>query len=791
MQLLPEALSGLAEYQQFILWKPIPRDDGRVDKVPVNYATGVKHDAHDPAIWLSFDHAVHYANHYDCSVGFTISAQDPFFFIDVDNCISGSGQYTQIAQELCTRFSGAAIEISQSQRGLHILGKGAAPAARKKQATDANEKELFVLFTEKRFVALTGISAIGNVSLDHTAAITELCRVYLPAEAGIADVDWNSEPSEGWDGPVDDDVLINKILLSQSIAGVLGSKCSIQALWSADEKTLHRFFPDDRDLRAFDWSKADQALCQHLAFWTGKNCERMNDIFMRSGLYREKWAIREDYRISTIVKAVSNCNTVYNQNYGKSDETPPPPSGTDTDRYITPTSQQELFKGCVYIRDIHRIMTPDGGFLRSEQFKVMYGGYTFVMDLANRKQTNSAFETFTESQAIDFPKVHSSCFRPELPPGQIIKEEGRTLVNSYVAVETVSSPGDVSRFLKLVSQLLPVEHDRNILLAYMAAVVQYPGVKFQWCPVIQGAEGNGKSLLMTAVARAVGVRYTHKPHPNDIGNVFNAWIVNKLFIAVEEVYFPDKKEIIESIKPLITDDRVPVTPKGVDQITGDNRANFMMCTNHKDAIIKTLADRRYCILFTAQQTLQDIINAGMTGGYIPRLYDWFNKEDGQAFVTNYLQNYKIPDELNPATGCRDRAPVTSTTAEAIKYSLGALEQEILEAIDEGRPGFANGWVSSMAFDRMLETWRGSAKKLSHVKRREVMESLGYVLHPHLQNGRAIHESPIDRGKPRLYIKIGHIHGNLQTGREILDRYLEAQDYKPSGIVPPTAGVNRV
>jgi hypothetical protein len=51
-------------------------------------------------------------------------------------------------------------------------------------------------------------------------------------------------------------------------------------------------------------SEADLALCGTLAFWTGRDEGRMDALFRRSGLMREKWE-RQDYRDVTIAKAIA------------------------------------------------------------------------------------------------------------------------------------------------------------------------------------------------------------------------------------------------------------------------------------------------------------------------------------------------------------------------------------------------------------------------------------------------------------------------------------------------------
>ena len=59
-----------------------------------------------------------------------------------------------------------------------------------------------------------------------------------------------------------------------------------------------------------DDSVADLSLCAHLAFWTGPDPDRIDGLFRRSGLYREKWE-REDYRNRTINRALDGCTEFY------------------------------------------------------------------------------------------------------------------------------------------------------------------------------------------------------------------------------------------------------------------------------------------------------------------------------------------------------------------------------------------------------------------------------------------------------------------------------------------------
>jgi hypothetical protein len=294
-------------------------------------------------------------------------------------------------------------------------------------------------------------------------------------------------------------------------------------------------------------------------------------------------------------------------------------------------------------------------------------------------------------------------------------------------------------------------------------------------------QGNGKSFLAACLSHAIGEKYTHIPEAKDIGNSFNAWLGNKLLIVVEEVYTQDDIQTIETLKWMVTNARVPSQAKGQDQTTGDNRANFFMCSNHKDAIRKTKDDRRFAVFYTAQQEFKDIAKSGMDGEYFPALYAWA-KTIGFAIVNDYLHNYKIPDSLNPAVGCH-RAPITSSTGDAIIFSRGLIEQEVMEAVESGRPGFIGGWISSIAFDRLLEARR---IKLAVNKRRELLKDMGYIPHPTLVNGRVNNVVPLEGGKPRLYIQENSVHQNIGDAASVLRLYQEAQDYIAVTVAPAAA-----
>lgn len=776
---LPVAFAAMEKYPQFILYKLVPSiKPGKTDKLPVDWRTGQLPPKGDggSAIWTTFANAAAVAPMYgsDYGVGFSFAESDPFWFLDIDGALQPDGTWSPLAIEICTWLQGCAVEISQSMCGLHIFGTGNVPDHACKNVPLGLE-----FYHKDRFVALTGIGAVGDASLDCSALLPAVISQWFAptVPSGELPAEWTTEPCAEWRGPADDAALIQRMLACRS--NPFGGKATIQDLWTCNVEALAKAYPS-QGVDPFDRSSADAALASHLAFWTGRNCERIARMMRMSALVREKYD-REDYLPRTILRTLGS-GEVYRE---RELDVPEPAQGVvpvgptlvQGSTFASLDDQRQLFAGCVYVSSLHRVLVPGGYLLDAQRFNALapYGRYTYMLDNANERTTRKAFEALTNSQGLAWPQAQGTCFRPELPPGHITHDG---LVNTWWPIDTPCEPGDVSPFLRHLAKLLPNESDRNVLISYAAAVVQFPGDKFQWWPLLQGVQGNGKTLLLEVLEHCVGARYCHRPNASEIaggGGKFTAWLDRKVLIGFEEVKTSHKSEVLEILKPIVTNNRIEIQGKGVDQFTGDNRANGILHSNHKDAIAIARGDRRYAVFYTAQQELGDLERDGMVGPYFPTLYHWLRHEGGLAHLNHYLRNYPIPAELNPALnngGMCHRAPHTSSLDEAITLGMGKVEQEVLEAVAECKVGFCGGWISSIELDNLLREKRLDGL-VPRIKRPDMLKTLGYVHHPGLHGGRAT--TPTSAGqRPVLYVRVGHIAGQVQGGAAITRAYEAAQ-----------------
>ncbi len=65
------------------------------------------------------------------------------------------------------------------------------------------------------------------------------------------------------------------------------------------------------------------------------------------------------------------------------------------------------------------LCTSKGIFLKPDQFKAVYGGWIFALDNNGGKMTDCPYKAFTQSQGYNFPKVDTTCFRPEMEEMEI------------------------------------------------------------------------------------------------------------------------------------------------------------------------------------------------------------------------------------------------------------------------------------------------------------------------------------------------------------------------------------
>lgn len=383
---------------------------------------------------------------------------------------------------------------------------------------------------------------------------------------------------------------------------------------------------------------------------------------------------------------------------------------------------KDWFKDCTFIARTGEIFSPSGRFMNSTKFNGNYGGKHFVITTTG-KTTDEAWKAALRSTCWTIPKVDHVRFLPDQPKFSIIEDRiGRKGLNTYVPVKPDARQGDVTPWLQWFDKILPNKNDQRIFFEYLAHCVKYPGHKIPWAPMLQSAEGVGKTIFREVMGHALGDMYVYSPKAPELvssGSTFNAWMRGKLMIIVDEIKIDERRELIEILKPMITDNRVEIQSKGVDQDMEDNPANWIFFSNYKDAIPINSNGRRYAIFYSALQSRADIEAAGMDSEYFNKLWSWLRFEGGLQAVSYWLLHYPINRGDLPV-----RAPETSSYDEARRISRTPAEVIIADAVSDALEGFRGGYVSLIAALRMLRS--AGIKNPTNRTVQVVLEHMGYV-----------------------------------------------------------------
>ena len=264
---IPDELRKLKTWVGYIT----KQNGGRVDKIPMNVLTGCPAKSNDPATWTDFDNAVGLAVQRNyAGIGFMF--QPPYVGLDFDHCVK-DGVISSQAQDIL-KLLNTYSEFSPSGRGIHAICKGDIPRARK------ISKLGLEIYTKGRFFTVT-----GNRLVDYPAELNECTGALKTVFSQFVDR-----------GPADN--ILTLITKSQ------------------DAERFQRLYSGQWQSDYASQSEADLALCNKLAFWTGKDAGLMDSLFRQSALMRPKWDERHfgdgrTYGEVVITKAVEGCSEVY------------------------------------------------------------------------------------------------------------------------------------------------------------------------------------------------------------------------------------------------------------------------------------------------------------------------------------------------------------------------------------------------------------------------------------------------------------------------------------------------
>ena len=260
----------------WVCWKIIRSADSPVTrKLPIDPKNGKAAKSNEPSTWGTFDQAIESLDRYNCQYPGIMFQPGVIWGLDIDHCIDADGTLSDEASDIINLMD-SYTEKSPSGTGIHILAYGHKPSG-------GCRKGNVEMYDSGRGFTVTG-DCLGTPRpiRDCTSAAAVIHRKYIEPKPKVsARVERPLAKSE--------QTVIDAMLRSKK-----GGE--IRALLDGDWIGYQ------------SQSEGDLALCNYLAFFSGKDAGMMDSIFRKSGLYRPKWDERHGdhtYGDRTIMKAVS------------------------------------------------------------------------------------------------------------------------------------------------------------------------------------------------------------------------------------------------------------------------------------------------------------------------------------------------------------------------------------------------------------------------------------------------------------------------------------------------------
>ncbi len=483
-------------------------------KIPDDPSTGGYAKSNDRETWGDFEAAVSYHKREDTKtegIGFMFSENGPYVGVDLDECLN-DGSLTDGAQKVVKRLD-SYTEGSPSGTGLHIICRGFLTDLGNRSKDVKGLKEL-ELYDQGRYFTFTGRHLDGTPETVENRAqeVYDLCQEVFSAP----DPEPDRAPTEPND--LDDRELIEK------------------AKQADDGGTFARLWNGDTSEHGDDHSSADLALVNKLAFWTGGDRDRIDQLFRKSGLCREKWTGRPDYRKRTIDKAMQGRTEFYDPD----EATEMTDMGPRGDGQATDAPELESSDPWEEIRTTYASNKGEGRVQAADQLIEELNvathrgsGRIYVWDDAEKVYADDGEESVRE-RLVDVLRsrfsqhevseilgmVKPKTYREEFgADGFVPVANGDLKVTADTVELTDPTPehgfrnrssaewdpsADAPVFQTYLKQVVKTEEERKTLQEYAGYSLMYWGLPFHKALFLVGPQASGKSTFLSALQEMLG-----------------------------------------------------------------------------------------------------------------------------------------------------------------------------------------------------------------------------------------------------------------------------------------------
>jgi len=307
------------------------------------------------------------------------------------------------------------------------------------------------------------------------------------------------------------------------------------------------------------------------------------------------------------------------------------------------------YPGGIWNRKYRRRVT------KHEMCEVLEGWRTYIEEVRSGKGTrkvemSAPKEWFKWDGATRAERLVYLPGQPEMG----VDDSGTTFYNTFRddGVEPVApDPGVgaeewVEPFLRVYKNAAPDDVERRLLIQSCAWILQNRGKRMTKCFCLIGPDqGTGKSMFTEIMSACLGGDNSSFVSPHNFGNNFNANIVNKEMVVIDDLV-ELRTQAKGLFKNFVTGSRFTAENKGIDAYTVEATATLFITSNEFAAIPLDPEDRRVHIVTFAPTEHHEQgsawwtefvswLDSPETQGY-GRVRWWLEQLDLEGFDPNFM-----------------------------------------------------------------------------------------------------------------------------------------------------------
>jgi hypothetical protein len=254
------------------------------------------------------------------------------------------------------------------------------------------------------------------------------------------------------------------------------------------------------------------------------------------------------------------------------------------------------------------------------------------------------------------------------------------------------------------------------VMGWFAAIFQRPTEKAGTALVLRGAQGSGKTIVGKIFGSLLGEHYTLVGDPRYVTGRFNAHLMNRLLLQLDEATWGGDHVATGKLKDLVTGDYQTIEFKGKEPVSVRNYLRLLITSNNDWVVPAGMDERRFAVLDIGDEQMQK-------SAYFQAIEDEISN-GGAGRLLRYLLDYDL-SEINlkqiPSTGALFEQKISSLSPE-MSWWVDVLHEGTL-------PGDKHG-EGSAPTQQLYRSYLEHAKERG-VNRRGSDIQLGIFLHKYV------------------------------------------------------------